>query len=70
MDEPSHRRTIVLPRRYYRVLAALFMAVIASAALLLGLECNPGVRFHFRDPPDYNEGDHPTWGRSEATKRF
>jgi hypothetical protein len=20
------------------------------------------VRFHFRDPPDYNEGDHPTWG--------
>jgi len=26
-------------------------------------------RFHFRDPPDYNEGDHPSWGRSEATKR-
>ena len=27
------------------------------------------VRFHFRDPPDFNEGDHPIQ-RSEATKRF
>jgi len=26
-------------------------------------------RFHFRDPPDFNEGDHPSQ-RSEATKRF
>lgn len=27
------------------------------------------ARFHFRDPPDNNEGDQRI-GRSEATKRF
>ena len=32
-------------------------------------EPTQAARFHFRDPPDFNEGDH-RFGRSEATKRF
>ena len=46
-----------------------FFDIESEAALESQLAQARVARFHFRDPPDNNEGDQRI-GRSEATKRF